>query len=246
MARAIAIETSGSIGAIALADNDTIFAETLFSHGLQHTAKIIPMMHDALQQRRWTPGDIEHVYVSAGPGSFTGLRVAITLAKTLAFAVNCKIIAIESTRVLAENADPQSEEVLIVLDARRVHIFTARYVRHASGWHEVEPPHLDVFSSAVARAGRPLELIGDGVPCHVDTTILDKNIVYNTTRNRASAVAVARLGIERARSGQFADPHTLTPIYLRLAEAEERRLIAAGQIAPLPAGSTFKPGVGQP
>ena len=241
MPRAIALETSGLIGSIALVDGNEVLPEQTYSHGLKHTAGMLPMSDAAIRARGWTPGDVEHVYVSAGPGSFTGLRVAITVAKTLAFATGCKIVAVESTRVLAENASSNANEVLIVLDAKRGHIFTARYVRQASGWHEVEPPHLDTFASALARAGRPAELVGEGVAYHVDPTTLASDIFFDATTQRARACVVARIGIERSANGQFADPETLTPIYLRLAEAEERRLIASGQMQALPVGSTFTP-----
>src|SRR5512146_512531 len=115
MPRVLAIETSGRVGSIALAQGGSILAEAEFEHGLKHAAEIIPMIDRLCRERQWTPRDIEHAYVSAGPGSFTGLRIGITLAKTLAFATGAKLVAVPTVRVLAENAPAGARNVIIVL-----------------------------------------------------------------------------------------------------------------------------------
>src|SRR5689334_17642556 len=86
MPRALAVETSGRIGSVALADDGRVIAEESFPHGLQHAAHILPVIDSLCAARGWTPRSIEHLYVSSGPGSFTGLRIGITLCKTIAFA----------------------------------------------------------------------------------------------------------------------------------------------------------------
>jgi tRNA threonylcarbamoyladenosine biosynthesis protein TsaB len=183
--------------------------------------------------RGWSPTQIDHVYVSAGPGSFTGLRIGITLAKTLALATGCKIVAVPSALVLLANADDHAREVLIVLDAKRGQIFTARFARvdATSSWAEVEAAHLDTLAAMLSRAARPVHLIGEGIPYHL-SAIPDSPDVIVTDESlwRARAQAVAAIGSELARDGQFTDPLKLTPIYVRLPEAEEKRLIAEGKL----------------
>src|SRR4051794_28046931 len=127
MPRALAIETSGRIGSIALAEDSSILAEEQFAHGLKHAAEILPMIDRLCRAQGWRPRDLDHLYVSAGPGSFTGLRIGITLAKTLALATGVKLVAVPSVRVLAENAPAQASHLILVLDAKREQIFTARF-----------------------------------------------------------------------------------------------------------------------
>ena len=79
--RALAIETSGRIGSVALAEDGNTLAEDTFPHGLQHAARIIPAIDALCKQLHWPAADLKEIYVSAGPGSFTGLRIGITLAK---------------------------------------------------------------------------------------------------------------------------------------------------------------------
>lgn len=237
--RALAIETSGRIGEIGLVENGQTVLTEMFPHGLHHAAAIVSTIDRLTRARGWRPREIQHVYVSVGPGSFTGLRIGITLVKTLAFSVECKIVPVETSKVLLMNAPAEAREVIIVLDAKRGQIFGARYLRQTpsdsseplASWIEVDPPHLDTLSDILQRAGRPVTLIGEGIPYHQhlirdpDSVMITEPLLW-----RARVEHVARLGWRDAQTGRFADPFTLTPIYVRLPEAEEKRLRAAGKL----------------
>jgi tRNA threonylcarbamoyladenosine biosynthesis protein TsaB len=223
MPHGLAIETSGKTGSIALSDDGTILAEEVFHHGLKHAAEIIPIIDRLCRGRQWGPQDIHELYVSAGPGSFTGLRIGITLAKTLAFARGTKLVAVPSVRVLVENAPPEANHALIVLDAKRDQIFTARFERAGGEWSEREPAHLDTLAAMLARSPRPVHLIGEGIPFHQKFLPDDPSIIITPEPLwRARAAAVAHLGSAMARRNEFTDPYLLTPIYIRPPEAEEK------------------------
>lgn len=199
--------------------------EAQFPHGLQHAATILPIMDRLCHDRGWSPRDIEHLYVSAGPGSFTGLRIAITLAKTMSLATGVKIVAVPSVEVLVRNAPPEAKHVIIVLDAKRDQIFTARFERTDAGeWVEREPAHLDSMTGMLQRAPRPVHLLGEGVPYHEKFIPTDDPTILITPKEtwRARAASVAEIGMKMAKQGHFANPDTLTPIYIRLPEAEEK------------------------
>src|SRR5688500_5180312 len=131
MARGVAIETSGRVGSVAVVRDGTTVAEEQFPHGLQHAAQIVPIIDRLTRAQGWSPRDVEELYVSIGPGSFTGLRISVTLAKTMALATGVKLVAVPTVRVLAENAPPEARHLVIVLDAKRDQIFTARFERGA-------------------------------------------------------------------------------------------------------------------
>jgi tRNA threonylcarbamoyladenosine biosynthesis protein TsaB len=226
MPRALAIETSGRVGSVALADDNGVLSELEFPHGLKHAAEIIPIIDRLCREHAWRPADIENIFVSAGPGSFTGLRIGITLAKTLAFATGAQVVAVPSVRVLVENAPPGARHVIIVLDAKREQIFTARFGRDSAAvpWSEVEPARLDSLAAMLARSPRPVHLLGEGIPFHEKFIPEGQNeiIVCPPDSARARAGVVARLGEDLARAGRFADPYRLTPIYIRPPEAQEK------------------------
>jgi tRNA threonylcarbamoyladenosine biosynthesis protein TsaB len=229
MPRGIAIETSGRIGSIAIVLDGAVLAEEQFAHGLQHAAQILPIIDRLCRGQQWSAADLEQLYVSVGPGSFTGLRIAVTVAKTMALATGVKILAVPTVAVLAANAPDDAKHLLVVLDAKRGHIFTARFERDASGaWVEREPAHLDTLAAMLSRAPRPVHLLGEGIPYH--TGALDpaeaQVVVTPESLWRARAGAVAQIGMGMAVRGEFADPDRLTPIYIRPPEAEEKRLAA--------------------
>ena len=224
MPRALAIETSGRTGSIALVDEGRVLVEDEFPHGLQHAAEMVPRIDRLCRERGWAPRDLAELYVSAGPGSFTGLRIGITLAKTLAFTTGARVIAVPSVRVLAHNAPPDAMELIIVLDAKREQIFTARLRRSTDGWAEQEPAHLDDLASMLARAPRPVHLLGEGIPHHQKFILPnDPGVLVTSPEHwQPRAAALATEGVHLGREGLFTAPDDLVPIYIRRPEAEEK------------------------
>ncbi len=224
MLRALAIETSGRVGSVAIVEDATVLAEEVFAHGLANAAQLLPIIDRLCRARHWKPDDIEEIYVSIGPGSFTGLRIGITLAKTLSLATGAKIVAVPSVRVLAENAPADAKHVIIVLDAKRGQIFTARFERVDGQWVERIPARLDTLNSMLADCPRPVHLVGEGIPYH-------QNMIHDAAADvivtpeaswRPRASIVARLGSDLARKGKYVDAMALAPTYIRRPEAEEK------------------------
>jgi len=224
MPRALAIETSGSTGSLALVDGGVVVAEDQFPHGLRHAAEIVNRIDSLCRGVQWKPGDLAHLYVSIGPGSFTGLRIGVTLAKTLAFATGAKLVAVPSVQVLARNAPPGWQNAVIVLDAKRDQVFTARFVNRDGQPVEAEPAHLDSLAEMLARSPRPVHLIGEGIPFHERFIAQAGPGVMLTAPElwQARASAVAEIGARLASVGQFESPDRLAPLYVRRPEAEEK------------------------
>jgi tRNA threonylcarbamoyladenosine biosynthesis protein TsaB len=226
MSRALAIETSGRAGSVALVRDGDVVAGGHFAQGLQHAARMLPMIDDLMKKVGWSPRDIEEVYVSVGPGSFTGLRIGVTLAKTMALATGVKLVAVPSLRVLVDNAPREAQHVIVVLDAKRDQIFTARFERTSDGgWIERVSPRLSSLAEMLAESPRPVYLLGDGIPYHQKFIPNDPQVMVTSQESWiAQAKVVAKLGRKLALCNEFADPLKLTPIYIRRPEAEEKYL----------------------
>jgi tRNA threonylcarbamoyladenosine biosynthesis protein TsaB len=230
--RAIALETSGRLGSLATLEDGRVLAEEVFPADFKHAAGVVSAIDRLTKSHGWTPRDLTEVYVSAGPGSFTGLRVGITVAKTLALSLDVKLVAVPTTEVLVENAPPDARHVLIVLDAKRDQIFTTllsrvpaeRVAEVGDEWlTRVSPPHLNTLTAMLASSPRPVHLLGEGVPYHRKFIPADPGIIVtDEARWRPRAAAVASRGWRRARVGEFTDPDRLTPTYIRRPEAEEK------------------------
>jgi tRNA threonylcarbamoyladenosine biosynthesis protein TsaB len=227
--RGLAIETSSRIGSVALAQDGRAVAQETFEHGLQHAARIVPAIDQLCRRLDWKSEELRQVYVSAGPGSFTGLRIGITLAKTLAFVTGAKLVAVPTVRVLVESAPPEARHDVIVIDAKRDQIFTASFDRQGNGWTQREPAHLDSLAAMLARAQRPVHLIGQGIPFHRKFIADSETEIFLADESlwQPHAETVARLGWGMAINGQFIDPLKLSPIYIRRPEAEEKLGLAS-------------------
>lgn len=145
----LAVETSGRTGSVAVAAGPQILARTTFSGPMRHSAELFPAAATLLEQLGRTPGQVEHIYISVGPGSFTGLRIAVTMAKTMHLANKAvKIVAVDTLDIIAANAtgyiknSPTVEKppkracpdrIAAILDAKRGQFFVA-------GYEEAQPP----------------------------------------------------------------------------------------------------------
>ncbi len=144
----LAIETSSRIGSAALALGRDLLEVSAFSAPLQHSADIFPIIDGLLSRHRHTPSDIRQIHISIGPGSFTGLRIAVTVAKTMHLANAARIITIDSLDVVAANlrdafAKPPASSpderpggtpnrIAVLFDAKRGQFYAAVYERVAS------------------------------------------------------------------------------------------------------------------
>lgn len=233
----LAVETSSRIGSVGLALGENLLGEATLSGPMRHSAEVFGAIGNLMSRFSYRPAQIEHVYISNGPGSFTGLRIAAAMAKTMHLTNSAKIVAVDSLGVIAANVtDPPADRIAAILDAKRNQFFIAVYERSdrvdgTSGgtsqlnWNKVAadslltaPQFLDKF----ADPGRPVCLLGDGLVYHKDKfnaegiRLLDK--AYWSPR----ASNVHLLGRQMALAGEFADPMTLTPKYIRRPEAEEK------------------------
>jgi tRNA threonylcarbamoyl adenosine modification protein YeaZ len=220
----LAVETSGRQGSVALAQGPKLLNERQFSGPMRHSAEVFPAIVDLLGQFRKKPGQIEQVYISAGPGSFTGLRIAVTIAKSMALANNVKIVAVDTLDVIAANvadftagAELKSTERLgVVLDAKRGQFFTAVYEKTQTGWQKILPDCLMTADEFLGRfAEKPVALTGEGLVFYKDKFRAPGVRVLEEKFWNPSAAGVHKLGWDKARHGGFADPLILTPNYLR-------------------------------
>jgi len=217
----LALETSGRIGSIALAQGPTLLEARTLSAAMKHATELAPTIAAMTAAQNWAPADIHHIYVSTGPGSFTGLRVAIAFARALSQATGAKLVAVPTLDVLARNAPPDVTNLVVLLDAKRGQTFAARFQRTGPNLTRVEGPTLVAPAEIIARARQhgPVWVTGEGVDYHRDSLgdaqVLDKSLWPGLAQH------VHTLGLELATRGEFTPRDALLPVYIRLAEAEE-------------------------
>lgn len=231
----IAIETSSRVGSIAIGTGKECVCERTFSGPMQHATELLPTLQLLMDDFGYTPADIGTIAVSVGPGSFTGVRIAVMTARTLSQVLGCLLIGVPTSEVLALNAPRRGDEPIgVVLDARRGMIFAACYQ-----WMSASPengadvsglvlktlsdPTLADPKEVLARWPRNIQLLGEGITYHQEAIAvagLESRVLPQATAvPRASALY--RLGRWRAERGEIISREDLLPLYLRKPEAQE-------------------------
>ena len=230
----LAIETSGRMGSVAIATGSQMLAEAAFSGPMRHSAEVFPAIYRLLNRLGRMPKDVEHVYISIGPGSFTGLRIAVSIAKTMHLANAVKVVAVDTLDVIAANIDGSIErgkngieKMAVVLDAKRNQFYIAVYQSTSDGkWEKFFPDSLMTSSQFIekfAAKDKTVWLLGEGLVYYKDKFEAEGIRFLDESYWNPRAEKVHMLGWEMASVGKFADPLVLQPKYLRRPEAEEKR-----------------------
>ncbi len=218
----IAIETSSSVGSVAVLDTEAQSREIPFPEGTRHGEGLVPAVDAIFREAGWQPREADVVAVSVGPGSYTGLRVGVVCAKMIAAMGGADLVAVPSLDVIARNADDDRLNICVVVDAGRKEVYAASYERDGAQW--IRLGECAIVSPEELRAALHPEtlIVGDGVP-----------VIREALGNGAAefageeywlprAMAVAEIGDDMYSQGVRDDPYTIEPMYLKKSAAEEQ------------------------
>ena len=216
----LAIETSGPLGSVALFDSGCVLAEQSLELGRQHGQSLIPTIRQLLSSCGQLPRNLQLVAVSIGPGSYTGLRVGVVCAKTLAYAVNCQLAAVDTLQAVACNSPAGTTTVEVICDAQRGDLFAGKYMRDAGGGWIPQQGIRQTPAEAWANEVKPADTVsGPGLDKFAHL-VEGRCRVLSSEFRRPQAVWVARLGIDGVKSGHAADLWSIEPLYMRRSSAE--------------------------
>jgi len=215
----VAIETSCSVGGAVLGIGDAPAEVVEFDASSRHAVHLIFRLEQLLSSRGLQPRDVDHVYVSAGPGSFTGLRLGITAARTLGqFVPGLKCVAVPTAWAVAENVRAlQWRHLGVVLDAKDELVCAALFERQAGEAVLSHGPELLSVEEFLAQAPRPLLLNGEALR-HQEVSA-DGVELAGPELHLPKPESVWRVGRRLAAAGQFTEYAKLLPIYARGPEA---------------------------
>ena len=168
MATIINIETSGKICSVALTRDGVLEFDLENKDGMKHAELLAPFVEKAMaevKRKEWT---LDAVAVSIGPGSYTGLRIGLSLAKGLAFSLGVPLIGVSTLKILAvkamfRNMNFTGEEILApMIDARRMEVFTGAYDFSLNAVEGPGPMILDEDSYSGLLSEKEVWFMGDG------------------------------------------------------------------------------------
>ncbi|QDS98763.1 tRNA threonylcarbamoyladenosine biosynthesis protein TsaB [Adhaeretor mobilis] len=222
----LALETSGKTGSVALLEGDderaVLSAEIRLPEEIRSAQSLIPAIKHVLAEQDWIPAELGLICVATGPGSFTGLRVGVTAAKTLAYALRTPLVSVNTLAALAAGVEEPYQRLWCVLDAQRRELFTAHFQSRDSlaGQAEATADLLttDAFLERLVPddwvCGQPIEKLQGRLPEGVTTC--------ESAQNTPQAAAVGMLGYELFLEQRTVDPLQLVPSYGRRSAAEEK------------------------
>ena len=224
----LGIETSGFGGSVALVESGVVIASRdLDPTGRRHARTLVPEIQSLLIEAGRTASELQLIAVSIGPGSFTGLRVGVVCAKTLAWAAGAKVLAVDTFLATAAQSPPDVTTVQVVGDGQRGDLYIGRYHRQDKGdWIRdgeiVICPAEDWLAQLTAEdvvTGPALERHASAIRCRV--------LPLELRQPHASTVAL--LGERRlTTTGASDDLWLLEPLYLRKSGAEEKAEMVNG------------------
>ncbi len=213
----LALETSGRTGSIALATTDrfTLCEQVNLAVDGRTAALLHPAIDDLLKRHQIAPTQIDVIAVAIGPGSFTGLRIGIVAAKTLAYAIGAKVVAVSTLDALALAARQQyAGPVVAMLNAQRGQYFCGSYAADEPLPRRESHYELLAADALTQRGTDDVRLIGP-LATRMSPSAIDLT---------PQAAAVAELASIRAANGDYDDLWRLVPDYGRLSAAEEKLL----------------------
>jgi tRNA threonylcarbamoyladenosine biosynthesis protein TsaB len=227
----LAIETSTMLGGIAIMDDlSGLIAEVRLNVKSTHSERLMTEIAHVLKQAELKVSDIDVFAIAIGPGSFTGLRIGLSTVKGFSYATGKPIVSVPTLEALAWNFPFCRHPVCTMLDARKKEVYSALFKWEDGGFIRL----IDEVSIKVNRVLEDIKLSSDKkVVFTGEGAILYRDKIIEVMGNKAifaspekivpSPANVASIGIKKAIKGEFSEPVSLVPFYIRRSEAELKR-----------------------
>lgn len=227
----LAIDCSGRIGSAAVGQGPCLLAERVFSGKMRHSRELFVSLETVLKEAGCGLADIGAFCFTVGPGSFTGLRIAVTAAKMIHFARKIPLIAVNTLDTITYNAtdyilknEMAPSYLSVVLDAKHQSFFSAIYRWDKNKWikhiGDMMIPGAQLVKQLVALGN--CAVVGEGLLYHRELFQTAGIQIIPDAYWPASARAVLKAAYEKYCSGQFDNAFQLVPYYIRPPEITEK------------------------
>lgn len=218
----LAIDTATNIMGVAVTNKKELVGEMVTNLRKNHSSRLMPAIHFLLEEVEMEPEELEKIIVSKGPGSYTGVRIGLSTAKAMAWALNIPIVGVSSLEVLAYQGRNSNTLIAPFIDARRKAVFTGLYrFKQGKLINMIKDQYIKMSDWLQVLAERKEEIIF--VSPDIDRFIEDIEKTLGSAAIFPEKSYQLGKPSDLIEAGKHKTPdelHTLTPKYLRLAEAE--------------------------
>ncbi|MCD5001083.1 tRNA (adenosine(37)-N6)-threonylcarbamoyltransferase complex dimerization subunit type 1 TsaB [Enterococcus saccharolyticus] len=219
----LAMDTSNQTMAVAVIQEQQILGQIQTTVNKNHSKSLMPAIENLMAAIEMKPSELNRIVVAQGPGSYTGLRIGVTTAKTLASTLNIELVGISSLKVLAANCVGQEAWIVPIMDARRKNVYAGGYQWQDGELVNVLPDqHIAIADLLEIVADKNVYFVGEDVQ-KFQTEISQLPVASCNTVlswNYPNGVVLAELGAQ----AQPQTIETFVPNYLKRVEAEEKWL----------------------
>jgi tRNA threonylcarbamoyl adenosine modification protein YeaZ len=210
----LSIDTASDWASVGLSREGRLVGEVTWRCHREHSTQLMPMVETLLSRLRVDKGDLSAVFVCTGPGSYAALRVGVSTAKGLAFALDIPIVGVGRLEIEAYQYASCGRPVCALHRAGRGEVAWAVYQGPKAEWREVAPPRLSPSQEVMAQLPAGTLLCGeedDALEALFSEAVVEA--VVAPSRRRADYLA--ELSWRRLAAGQTDDVRALVPLYLR-------------------------------
>lgn len=214
----LAIDTSTDTASLALVQNNGVLAELTWRCEQNHTTQVLTHLAHLLNQTKLNLQSTSGIIVARGPGSFNGLRVGISIAKGLAFSLGVPIIGISSLETEAYQHAETGLPVCPIFNARRGEIATALYQKKHNEWRQLITEQITTVETLCSQITTKTMFCGEFIPLiatQLREQLKQKAVIPSPATGLRRASFLAELGLKRLKAGDYDNPATLQPLYLR-------------------------------
>lgn len=213
----VAIDTATRFASLALYDGLSVRAEKSWQSANNHTVELMPSLVRMVARQRVPVHTLRGVAVALGPGSFTGLRIGLAVAKGLALAQDIPLLGVPTLDVLAYIHAGQRWPICAVVRAGRGRVCAGRYVRRRGRWRQVGEPGLTTIAELAAQLEKKTLFCGEVTAAEREFLQGQETglaVLASPAASLRRAGYLAELAWQRLVRGEADDPITLSPIYL--------------------------------
>ncbi len=226
----MAFDSTAKSASVAVCDGERALAVYNIDNGLTQSELLLPMAEDILRSLKLSFSDVELYACSKGPGSFTGVRIGVSLVKGLAFGKNVPCVGVSTLEALAENMRGINGIIVPVMDARRNQVYGAIYESDGEDLKCLVPDGAFSFTELAKMLGdfegKPIYLAGDGYEL-AKRALSELGVKTQNTPELLileNARSVAAAALKKFERGEAVSDLEIAPTYLRMPQAERERL----------------------
>ena len=214
-------DTSISVCSVRVFVDNVLINKNELDNGKTHSENFMPLVEKTLNEAKLKLDDIEYLAVVVGPGSFTGIRIGVASCKAMAEIKGLKVVPVYSLDSVAANEVGNGNVICSMIDARNNQVYCGIYDNKIDKLEEYMADDIENVLLVLNKYD-DIVFVGDGAGLHEDMIrekMVDKKIVFSSN-NKQNAESLGIIAYKKIKNGEFTDPDSVVPVYLRKSQAE--------------------------